>query len=370
MEVLDLMNTHDNWEEILTQPPYCISVRRDGDYILLKYNQLSSDFSLPIVRECRGSIFYKNEDGKYECVCCAFMKFGNVGESYVPEIDWNSAVVEEKVDGSLLKVFYHNNRWHVATNGTIDAYKAEVGETGWTFGRLFDTAIKNILVSDFFNGLDQHMTYMFELVSPRSKVTIYYPETKLYYLGCRDMTTMQECKVYYSVMREADILYPKVYPLHNLEDCLAYVKTMTKDEEGFVVKDKNFNRIKIKSPEYLMAFHMNNNGVVTTKRIVRMIQNNMIDDFMAYCPAYRDQAQAVIDHINFIADVFERDWQQISNVAKIGDKKEFSNLATKYKSKDYLFAKYDNPYMNAFDWIVSRFTKSIMRVLKEYENGH
>ena len=77
MQVLDLMNTHDNWEEILTQSPYNISIRRDGDYILLKYNQLSSDFSLPIVRECRGSIFYKNEDGKYECVCRAFDKFGN-----------------------------------------------------------------------------------------------------------------------------------------------------------------------------------------------------------------------------------------------------------------------------------------------------
>lgn len=368
MQVLDLMNTHDNWEEILTRPPYYISIRHDGDYILLKYNQLSSDFSLPIVRECRGSIFYQNEDGKYECVCRAFDKFGNYSEGYVSEIDWDSATVEEKVDGSLLKLFYHNNRWHVATNGIIDAYKAEVGETGWTFGKLFDVAIKNILVSDFFKGLDKHMTYMFELVSPMSKVTIYYPETRLYYLGCRDMTTMQERTVYYSVMREADILYPKIYPLHNLEDCLAYVKTMTKDEEGFVVKDRNFNRIKIKSPEYLMAFHMNNNGIVTTKRIVRMIQNNMIDDFMAYCPAYHDQAQEVIDHINFIADVFEHDWRQVSNVAKAGDKKEFSSLVNKYKSKDYLFAKYDNPHMNAFDWIVSRFTKSIMRMLNEYKN--
>ena len=62
MEVLDFMNTHDNWETILTQPPYCITVKRDGDYILLKYNQYGSDFSLQIVRECRGSIFYKNEN--------------------------------------------------------------------------------------------------------------------------------------------------------------------------------------------------------------------------------------------------------------------------------------------------------------------
>lgn len=370
MQVLDLMNTHDNWEEILTQPPYCISVRRDDDYILLKYNQLNSDFSLPIVRECRGSIFYKNEDGKYECVCRAFDKFGNVNESYAPEIDWTSAVVEEKVDGSLIRLFNHNNHWHVSTNGMTDAYKAEVSDNGWTFGKLFDAAIKNMAVPDFFRGLDKHMTYMFELVSPRSKVTIYYPETRLYYLGCRDMVTMQECTVYYSVMREAGILYPKVYLLHTLDDCLAYVKTMTKDEEGFVVKDKNFNRIKIKSPEYLIAFHLNNNGAITTRCIIRMIQNNMIDDFMAYCPEYHDQVQEVIDRINSIASALEDDWQKVLDVAKTEDRKEFANIVAKYKSKDYLFAKYDNPYISAFDWIVSRFTAAIMRMLKEYENGN
>ena len=79
MEILDFMNTHDNWEEIITQPPYCITVNRDGNYILLKYSRLDPDFSLPMVRECRGSIFYKNENGMYQCVCYPFSKFGNMG---------------------------------------------------------------------------------------------------------------------------------------------------------------------------------------------------------------------------------------------------------------------------------------------------
>ena len=87
MEVLDFMNSHNDWEEVLTQPPYYIKVKRDGLYILLKYNQLSSDFSLPIVRECRGVIFYDNENGTYKCVCRAFDKFGNYGESYLNDIN-------------------------------------------------------------------------------------------------------------------------------------------------------------------------------------------------------------------------------------------------------------------------------------------
>ena len=297
MQVLDFMNTHSNWEEILTNDPYNIGVKRDGDYILLKYNQLSSDFSIQIVRECRGSIFYKNESGKYECVCRAFDKFGNYGESYVPEIDWPSAVVEEKVDGSLMKVWYHNNQWHVSTNGTIDAYKAEADGFGLTFGDVFDRAIGD--KEFFFSRLNKNMTYMFELVSPETRVVIPYSHTMLYMLSCRDMRNMKDCDVHDTeLMFRCNISYPKTFPLETLEECLSYVKSMTKDEEGFVVRDKYDNRVKIKSPEYLMAAHLRNNGAITTTRILRMMQNNMIDDFVAYCPAYKDRVQEVVNDID------------------------------------------------------------------------
>ena len=369
MEVLDFMNMHKNWEEMLTQPPYNIIVRRDGEYILLKYNQLGSDFSIPIVRECRGAIFWQNEDGKYECVCRAFDKFGNYGESYVPEIDWEHVTVEEKVDGSLIKVWYHNGMWHVSTNGSIDAYKCDVNDLDVTFGSLFNEAVRCDNLDDFFATLDRYSTYMFELVSPQSRVTIFYPETKLYYLGQRRMLyCMEEFKEYDPLWaKKFGILYPKTYNLNSLEDCLGHVNAMTKDEEGFVIKDWESNRMKLKSPEYLLAFHLNNNGAITTKRIVRMIKNNMIDDFMAYCSAYRDKAQKVVDKINSIADTLEHDWQHVRNVAEDGDRKEFARVAAKYMSKDYLFAKYDDPHMNAFDWVASRFTAKIMRMLKEYD---
>ena len=368
MEVLKLMNTHNNWEEILTQPPYNIIVKRDEDYILLKYNQLSSDFSIPIVRECRGSIFYQNEDGKYECVCRAFDKFFNQGEANAIKIDWHSVVVEEKVDGSLIKVWHHNNKWHVSTNGTIDAYNAEVDDTGWTFGRLFNKAIEPLLPDTFFNGLDKNMTYMFELVSPRSRCTISYPTTKLYYLGCRDMTTMQECKVYYSIMRSAGILFPKVYELYTLECCQKYVQTMTKDEEGFVIRDKNYNRIKLKSPEYLMAFHMNNNGAITVKRILGMMKNNMIDDFMAYCPEYNDVVNEVINDLKNVTQSMDNIWGMCAWAAKC-DKKTFACAIRNYAYNDFLFEKYKEPEITSMEYIMKKPIKYIKGMIERNKGG-
>ena len=121
MKVLDFMNRHEDWEDLLTRPPYNIIVKHDGDYILLKYSQFNSDFNNEIVRECRGAIFYKLPyNVGYICVCRAFDKFGNYGEDYVKDVDWNSIVVEEKVDGSLIKLWHHNNNWHIYTNFFVD----------------------------------------------------------------------------------------------------------------------------------------------------------------------------------------------------------------------------------------------------------
>lgn len=365
MEVLDFMNEHKNWEEILTEEPYFIKVKRDGNYILLKYNQLSSDFSLPIVRECRGAIFYQESDGKYICVCYPFSKFGNYGESYVPEIDWDSTAVEEKVDGSLIKFFFHNNHWHIATNGTIDAFKATIGDSDINFGDLVYEALGGKKhYEQFCNLLDVNYTYMFELVSPKSKMTILYPETKLYYLGERDMLTMEESKNNEELMKFYGVLCPKLYPLNTFEACLEYVQHMTRDEEGFVIKDKYFNRMKLKSPEYLVAFHMENNGIITTKRIIEMIKMEVLDDFIAYCPEHRDKVEEVLKRIYVVAVYMEMEWT-FASFYKDCDRKEFGKLFKDYKYSDYIFMKLDNPKLDAVDYIMTRWTKTILKMIKE-----
>lgn len=56
LKLLDFIRNNDNWEEVLTKPPYSIKISRYKNYILFKYSQIESDFSLDIVRECRGII--------------------------------------------------------------------------------------------------------------------------------------------------------------------------------------------------------------------------------------------------------------------------------------------------------------------------
>ena len=370
MNVLELIRTNPNWEAYLEQEPYFIKTTWDGDYAILKYNQLVSDFNEQIVRECRGTIFYiphRDHSWAYP-VCVPFYKFGNYGEGYAPQIDWSTARVREKVDGSLIKVWYHHDEWHVSTNGTIDARKAPTSIEGISFYDVFMRALeKNGDPRDFFLSLDINYTYMFELVSPETRVTIAYPEPAIYYLGARSLGTLLEEDY---PTRTKDHLFfpfvklPRVYLLDSLERCIEAANAMGADEEGFVVCDSQFRRIKVKSPEYLIASHVRNNGALTVKRIIEAMRAGYIDDLYAYAPDYRDFIDSVVDLYHDIALELELSYARAQNEEANTDFPWWgivTHFPTKYH--DYLFQRHygqakdalsylDNMRLNALaDWI-------------------
>ena len=91
LNIQQFIEQHADWEKLLQEKPYCISISRDAIFgrklIMFKYSQIDSDFNLKLVRECRGLIL---DEDTMEVVCHPFEKFGNYGEAYCPEIDWKS----------------------------------------------------------------------------------------------------------------------------------------------------------------------------------------------------------------------------------------------------------------------------------------
>lgn len=305
MLLSEFFKEYDNWREILANKPYCINISEDDSYILLKYNQIDSDFSIPIVRECRGIIFRKSD---MKCVCHPFDKFGNYGESYCPEIDWSTATVQEKIDGSLIKLWYDDGYWHVSTNGAIDANNAQLPcvdpKTGeeMSFYDLFIHALQKFSVDSVqcFDGVaNRNCCYMFELVSPYNRVVIPYESAKLYFLGYRDMVSDKE---YPSETSDVKKLFdiPKRFELHTLKDVVDSANHLPWCEEGYVVCDKNFNRVKIKSPEYVKAHYIRNNNVVTLKKLVEIVLSGESEEFRIYASDYADVLDDVENRIDEI----------------------------------------------------------------------
>ena len=363
MELLNFIKENRiDWQEKLISKPYCLKVARDGDYYLLKYNMLESDLNLKLVQEARGAIFYI-KDEVVECVCYPFKKFFNYSEAPAAHIDWTSAAVYEKIDGSLMKMWYHNDQWHLSTNGTIDAFKAETGMFN-TFGSLFEEIVYSN-IQDFGRYLDKDYCYMFELVHPDTRIVIEY-EPAVYLLGRRHMTSFKEDN---SILSNVDIPFVKHikrYNLSNLTKCIEFAMTMSKDEEGFVVCDKYFNRIKIKSPEYLIAHRCANNGVITTKRILNMIKDLSMDDFIAYAPHH----QGIVDNIRTVLLDMCFDLTQIwcgRRLYSLYDKKALS-IETEDCSpwmRCYFFKKFENKDLNAFDYLLTIPTKTLAKLVEE-----
>mgnify|MGYP002562078748 CR=1 FL=1 len=337
LELRDFILSHENWEELLTTDPYNLKISRDGDYIMFKYNQISSDFTIPLVREARGIIFRESDWG---CVCEKFTKFGNYGESYCPDIDWATASVQEKVDGSLIGMFYDNG-WHICTNGTIDAFKAELNDVKYpTFGALVEDAMP-ISWGEWEETADPKCTYMFELVSPYNRVVIPYEETKLYFLGMRDMEDGKEWNP-----EDSDMSYffemPKRYPLHSLEDVQKAANALPWDQEGYVVCDRNFNRVKIKSSAYILAHYARNNGNISKKNLIEIILSSEIEEFLIYANEYKEELEKILYYMNCVKDNSLNALKHIKSL-KLTNKKEYAKVVLAYQKyiQSYLFENFD-----------------------------
>ena len=252
----------------------------------------------------------------------------------------------EKVDGSLIRFFYDNEEWHIATNGQIDAFEISINDEGLTFG---DLVFKALGGQEQFSKLtyllDRNFTYMFELVSPITQVVIPYPNTELYYLGARDMITMREDRLKdNSIMVKFGIKQPKYYAtIHDIDECIRNANEMGKDNEGFVVVDDCYNRIKVKSPEYLCAAKLNNNNKITIKRVVEMMREEQLDDFIAYCPQHEEMVNKVIGALKEMEEECVKEWEEVKEFA-CKEKKEFVSIVKSkgVKWPNYLYWKYSN----------------------------
>ena len=367
LQVLKFIENNNDWKELLSKEPYNLKIVRDGNNVMLKYNQLTSDFSNSIVKECRGLIIQRNKENKFIPACVPFFKFMNAEEpnSDLDKIDWKTASVQEKVDGSLMKIWYdtNNQKWMISTNGTIDAFKAslasyenEFKSYGELFLKCLDNTKNDISFQKLTSMLEKNKTYMFEMVSPYNRVVIDYSEPKLYFLGSRDNNTLQEYNPYQETKILAYFDTPKIYKLNSYAEVKKAANELPWNEEGYVVCDSLFNRVKIKSPKYVIAHYARTNGVITKERLMNIILENEIDEFLIYASEYKDK----LYYLKSKRQEFIEDINNIICQIKLKSFSDRKSLATYIQSQfpqfmhQFLFnynkdSKYDN--IKASKWI-------------------
>lgn len=295
------------YEEILKEKD--ISIKTEEDLAIFNYS-ITSDFHDVIVKDARGMIIDMKE---LKTVCWPFTKFGNYTDSYADDIDWSTARVQEKIDGSIIKLYYYLDGWYFATNSCINANDA-LCNNGKSFQQLIEETINYCDI--LWSKLNKECTYIFELVSPENQIVIKYPEAMLYHIGTRSNITGEELDI------DIGMPKPKTYPLGTLDECVDSILSLNANtdhvaSEGYVVVDANYHRVKVKTPEYVFAHHFLKGNNVSKLSIISVARNedsfnsliydypNLAHIFKYYSFKLAETKHAIIFMVNYARRLFQ-----------------------------------------------------------------
>lgn len=334
---------------------YHLSTSRSKRYpnlVQFKYSQLESPFKEQLVRECRGLIL--DEKDNWAIVARPFDKFFNYGEALAPEIDWSSAKVYEKLDGSLIILYNYDDGWHVATSGSCDA-GGNVGDTNLTFKDLFWQIFhdQGLVVP---KQIARSYTYMFELMTPFNKVICNYGirgSVKL--IGMRQRHTGHEVDI------EQFRNYPIApsYPLKSIDELIMTFDQMEPLlQEGYVVVDAQRNRIKVKHPGYVALHHMK--AHFSIRYMVELVRKAELAEVLAYFPEWADLLMTVQDSVDEFVKKVDASWYAYKDIPI---RKDFAIAIAKLPYSSVLFAMMDKKYKEPIEWVRAAQIDTLIHLL-------
>lgn len=290
-----------------------LKIREYDHKVLLKYDQLSSPtlMALREVQECRGLIL---EKGTWKVMSLAFTKFFNSEEGNAHKIDWNTAHVLEKLDGSCIQVYYDWNdmTWYAGTTGTAEGEGEVNNKLGTNFNNLFWNTLKekyNVTPSNFIKGF----TYVFELTTPYNIVVKPHGESSAALLTVRNLDTLEEISFQKLTEVAESLGVPRVksYDLNanNVGALLRTFEDMVWHDEGYVIVDANFNRVKIKNPAYVAVHHLK--GKTAEHNIMVIIKTNEIDEFAATFPDRKAELYKLKESYDKLIAELNDTWEEL-----------------------------------------------------------
>lgn len=316
-----------------------LKVRVYDKKLLLKYDPLASPFGNREVEECRGLVL---ERDTWKVMSLGFTKFYNSAEGHAAKIDWSTARVLKKEDGSCINLHYdwHKDEWFAATTGMAEAEGEVNNMYNTSFNDLFWKTIKDKYdIAEFKRRLVIGTTYVFELTTPYNIVVTPHGESKVTLLTMRDLSTLMECDRETCELVATYLGVPIVeeYDLNegNVGYLLKTFDNMPFSSEGYVVVDNNFNRIKIKNPAYVSVHYLK--GRSEPHHILDIVKSNEIDEFIATFAERKDEILMLDENYKALLTTLVEGWD-----ALVGHKPKNSTPAERKKFATKVFSVVDD----------------------------
>jgi hypothetical protein len=263
-----------------------------------QYDQLDSPKAHPVVRWSRGTVL---EKGTWKLVAQPMVRFFNYGENEADAkaFDWSHFVATEKADGSLCILYFYAGEWRLNTSGSFGLCrysKTEEGTWAELFWKTFDADGGNR------EALDTGLTYIFEICTPATRVVRMYKDPRLFLVTLFRQDVEVPWADTVEIAKAVGIQTVPVFgPFKDIEEIRAFIADKAELEpafEGFVLRDRNNIRFKVKSLSYLALHHLFDKGELQQKRLVQLALANEGDEVLLYLPQLEEkykETKAVLD---------------------------------------------------------------------------
>lgn len=335
--VVDYLRAGGTYETLLVE--HGVHAKPHNGKVSFIYDQISARDDDPIAKQCRGLIL---REGSLDVVAYPFDRFFNLGQAAAAAIDWGTARFEDKLDGTLLIVYWDDaaRRWHCATRSMCEAHGNINGQG--TFAQLADAAAHAESGAVSLDGLmrsvgaDRGVTYMFELTGPYNRVVCEYGGLGLTLLGARRLADCAELDPVW-ICGETGFSPVKTWSFESIADLTEVITTWSPlEREGVVVKDALFSRIKVKSPQYVAAHKAADTLGSSWRNVCEAILTGHADDIIACVPVHvRERIENLRPAIAALVQRVEADYAELRS---IDDMKTFALAAQQRVWSSPLFA--------------------------------
>jgi hypothetical protein len=363
------------------------SFSKSGHKFSLNYDQIEAKESDPLAQECRGLVLSLEDgrpvfgvtgpDGKLDrsniepgstkILAYPMKRFFNHGQGAAANIDWSDPklAVLEKLDGTLCIVYWDvfTNQWCVATRSVPEA-DLLMDNGIFTFRTLFEKAVQDTMkmsFDTFTKSLVKEFTYCFELTTPYNRIVVQYDKCSITLLAVRYLLTLEEMDPKeLAIVKIGEVPCVQAHTYTSVSELVDWVSSLNPMEhEGVVVRDSNYNRIKVKNAAYVAYNRVRETLGASERNIMEILLQEKDDDVIPFLPEEIVKNLLKIK-VGLQATLKLHDEAYVVAKAQAdatmpGDKKTFAILVTKNKElwNAPFFQMFDGKAKNMRDFIAN-----------------
>lgn len=309
------------------------------DLYVLNYCQIESPKFHPITAECRSLVVEFVKMGEWNVVSRSFDRFFNYGET---DCGYNASelVAHEKMDGSLIGLFYHDKYGWLYRTRSVIMPEGEVNGLGTTWDELIEDAFsaEKPFGERIGSFLNKSATFILEVTSPENRVVTRYSGRNMTLLAMRNVEGQ-----YWSAEFLDDLAImkgwgrPERWSFDSMSACAEAAKDLRDLNEGYVMYDRHGAPVcKVKNPAYVAAHHLRGEGVLTPKRVINLLEINEMDEYLSIFP---EDAGKMEPYVRAYFQVFAEAEVMWTMYGTIQDQKEFAMRVNKSAVAGLLFRK-------------------------------